>query len=163
MQSATLLSKIWWQEHYVGTVATVGKICAFGGEGKLSGWAVGLGWEKTSTFKGLHLTVAEVLWGPFVPASGSMCPNSMTGCTNFVMSWGFSGKQAAQESIHAWGFWIIKSWKMLEYLLIYPYLVHLKRPWGWGNVKSNKDSRKKTSQLVKINQSCQFERARTWI
>lgn len=130
---------------------------------KMSGSVVGLGWGKTSTFKCLHLTVAEFLWGLFKPASGSMSTNSMSACTNFVMSWGFSGKQVAQESIHAWGVWITKSWKMLEYLLMYPYLVHLKRPWSWGNVKSNKDSRKKTSQLVKINQSCELERAKTWI
>lgn len=64
-----------------------------GGGGKPSGSAEGLGWGKTSTFKDLHLTVAEVLWAPFVPATGSMSPNSVTTCTDFVMSWGFSGKQ----------------------------------------------------------------------
>lgn len=138
------------------------KNCIWDREKKLSGSAAGLRWAKASASKYLHLLAAGVLWGLFVPVSGSLSPNSMNGWNAFVMNWDFSEKQVCQR-IHARGFWIIESRKMLECLLIStdtPAAGLPQRLWSWGKVRSDKNSKKKTTKLVKMNQSCELERTR---
>lgn len=93
------------------------KKCIWGREKKLSESAAGLGWGKFSTFKYLHLLAAGVLWGLFVPVSGSLSPNIMNGWNVFCHELRFL-RETGCQSMHAQGFWIIKSRKMLEYLLM---------------------------------------------
>lgn len=102
------------------------KVCIWEREKKLSGSAAELDEGKLLLLNVYTFQQVGFLWGLLVPVSGSLSANSMNGWNAFVMNCGFSEKQVAKESIHAWGFWIIKARKILECLLIHLHLVHLK-------------------------------------